>query len=60
MEALKAIVRVVNAVLNTINRVNKKRAADDAANTVANGGRVRKSDKSFDELADESERDSAK
>ena len=59
MEVFKAIVRVVNAVLNTINRVNKKRAADDAANTVANGGRVRKSDKSFDELADEYERDSA-
>ena len=48
----KAIGRFVNGVMNAINRKNKKDAANDAANTVSNGGRLLKSKKSFSDLAD--------
>ena len=54
---LKMLGRIVNAILDAINRAKKKDASDNPANTIANGGRVRKSDKSFEELAREFERD---
>lgn len=54
---LKTLERIVNAILDAINRSKKKDASDNPANTIANGGRVRKSEKSFEELAREFERD---
>ena len=51
---IAVIVRVLKGVLNAINRENKKDAANDPANTVANGGRVQQSSKSFSDLADKS------
>lgn len=59
MKWLSIFVRIMEAVANAINRKNKKDAANDPANTLANGGRVRKSNKSYSDLADESERDGA-
>lgn len=58
MKWLDALTRLLNGVLDAINRKNKKDAANDAANTIANGSRVRKSEQSFDDLADKSKRDS--
>ena len=60
MKWLSILVRVLEALANAINRKKKKDAADDPANTLANGGRVRKSNKSYSDLADESERDGTK
>ena len=57
---IAVIVRVLKGVLNAINRKNKKDAANDPANAVANGGSVQQSDKSFSELADKPKRDSTK
>lgn len=56
---LETLARVTNAILNSINISKKKAAADDPADTIANGGRVRESDVKFSDLADESERDKA-
>ena len=49
--------RLLEALLNAINRANKKKAADSPASTIANGGRVQQSDKTFSDLAEQSERD---
>ena len=57
---IAVIVRVLKGVLNAINRKNKKDAANDPANTVANGGRVQQSNQSFSDLADKPERDPTK
>lgn len=57
---LTVVTRILKGVLNAINRKNKKDAANDPANAVANGGSVQQSDKSFSELADKPKRNSTK
>ncbi|MFL7022231.1 hypothetical protein [Vibrio cyclitrophicus] len=57
---IAVLIRILKGVLNAINRKNKKDAANDPANTVANGGRVQQSSKSFSDLADKPERDPTK
>lgn len=51
---IKAVVRVMNAILNSINMVKKRKAANDPATAISNGGRVRESEQKFSDLADES------
>lgn len=58
MKWTEALGRFAIAVMDAINRKNKKDAASNSASTIANGERVRKSGKSFDELAERSERNS--
>lgn len=60
MKLAAIIVRVINAILDAINRKKKADAANHAADAIANGGSVLKSDKSFSDLANESKRDPAK
>lgn len=50
---IRAAVRVMNAILNTINKVKKRKAANDPAAAISNGGRVRESEQKFSDLADE-------
>lgn len=57
---IAVIARILKGIMNAINRKNKKDAANDPANAVANGGSVQQSDKSFSELADKPKRDSTK
>jgi hypothetical protein len=58
MKWAEALGRVANAVMDAINRKRKQDAANDAANTIANGGGVQQSNKSFADLADEPKRNS--
>ena len=46
MKLAALIVRIINAILYAINRKKKDDAANNAADAIANGGRVRESDKS--------------
>ena len=57
---IAVLIRILKGVLNAINRKNKKDAANDPANTVANGGRVQQSSKLFSDLTDKPERDPTK
>lgn len=57
---LAVLTRILKGILNAINRKNKKDAANNPANAIANGGSVQQSDKSYDELADEPKRNSTK
>lgn len=50
----KAIARLINAILDAINRKNKSDAHDNAANTIANGNRVRESEQSYADMASKS------
>ena len=59
MKWLDTLTRVLDGVMDAVNRKRKKDAANDAAGTIANGERVLKSKKSFSDLADESKRDPA-
>lgn len=59
MKWLGILARILEAIANAINRKKKKDAANDPANTIANGGRVHKSKLKYSDLADESERDGA-
>lgn len=52
MKLAALIVRVINAILDAINRKKKADAANNAADAIANGGRVRESDKSYSDMAD--------
>ena len=55
------IVRLGNAIMDTVNRSKKKDAANNAADTIANNDAgVRESETSFDDLASKSKRDQAK
>lgn len=54
MKLAALLVRVINAILDAINRKKKADAANNAANTIANGGRVHKSEQSYSGLADKS------
>jgi hypothetical protein len=60
MKLAELIARIVNAIIDAINRGKKADAANNPADAIANGGSVLKSDKSFAELADEPRRDPAK
>jgi len=50
----KTLIRLLEGVMNAINRKSKKDAADDPADTIANGGRVRESEQSFSDMASKS------
>ena len=52
------LVRISNGILDAINRKNKRDAANDSANYLASGGRVRKSEKSIGDLPEQSRGDS--
>ena len=43
--------RLGNATMDIINRIKAKNAADNIADTIANGGIVRESEQSFSDLA---------
>lgn len=47
------IIRILEAIINAFNIKKKKDAANNPASTIANGGRVRNSSKSYTDLADE-------
>lgn len=59
MKLSALIVRVINAILNAINRKKKADAANDAADAIANGGGVRESEQSYSDMADKSRSDKA-
>ena len=56
MSWLATVDRILNGVMDAYNRKKKRDASNDAANAISD--RVRKSDKSFNDVAGESERDS--
>ena len=53
----EAIARLANATMDAINRKKKRDAANHAADTIANGKRVRHSEQAYSDMADESGRD---
>lgn len=53
------VTRILDGVMDAINISKKKKYADDAASTIANGDGVRKSESSFADLADKSGSDRA-
>ena len=57
MKWLNALSRLIDGALNAYNRKKKSDAANDSANTIANGGSVRESEQSFTDLAGKSKRD---
>ena len=57
MKLAALLVRVINAILDAINRKKKADAANNSANAIANGGRVRESERSYSELAGKSRSD---
>ena len=57
-EWVKVLARVIKGILNALNQKKQQDYVDKPADALANGGRVQQSDKSFAELASESERDS--
>lgn len=59
MRLAALIVRIINAILYAINRKKKADAANNAADAIANGGRVRESDKSYSDMASKSRGDKA-
>jgi hypothetical protein len=56
---LELLRRLLEGAINAFNRQKKRDYTDNVSDAIANGGRVRKSDKSFSELADQSERNNA-
>lgn len=54
---VSALGRLINATMDAINRKRAKDAANNPADTIANGGGVQPSPKSYSDLADQSERD---
>lgn len=53
--------RIGDLILDAINRSNKKKMSDDAANSIANNDDgVRKSEQSFSDMASKSRGDSTK
>ena len=60
MNWLSTLSRVLNGVMNAINSKNKKDAANNSADFIANNDDgVRESKSSFDQLANKSKRDKA-
>jgi len=60
MDWLTALARIANGVMDALNRSKKKKYADNSDGTIANGGRVQHSSKTFSDLADEPERNKTK
>ncbi|WP_277207082.1 hypothetical protein [Vibrio misgurnus] len=54
---LQALARLLNALLDAINRSRKVAAGDAPSEHIANGGRVQHSDKTFADLANPPKRD---
>lgn len=59
MKIVEVIARIVEAILNAINRGNELDAKDNPAEYLADSDGVPKSDKSFSDLSSESKRDRA-
>ena len=59
MKIVEVIVRLIEAILNAINRGNELDAKDNPAEYLADSDSVPKSDKSFSDLSAESKRDRA-
>ena len=59
MKIAEVIARIVEAILNAINRGNELDAKDNTAEYLADSDSVPKSDKSFSDLSSESKRDRA-
>ncbi len=57
MNAINVFSRLIEAIINAINRKNKKNASDSPAEFISD--RVQRSDKSFDDLAAKPKRDRA-
>lgn len=57
MILLKVIGRLLEGLINAVNRYNSKKATDNPADTIANGSTVLHSDKTFTELSEQSKRD---
>lgn len=49
---IETINRILNGALDLYNRYKKKKAVDDVGETLSNGGKVDKSNLSFDDLRD--------
>lgn len=58
IQILILIKRVLNLFIQERNKQKVKDAKDNPANTIANNGRLHKSDKTFSDISRESERDS--
>lgn len=54
---VSALGRLINATMDAINRKRSKDAANNPADTIANGGRVQSSSKSYTDLASKPKRD---
>ena len=59
MKIVEVIARIVEAILNAINRGNELDAKNNPAEYLADSDSVPKSDKSFSDLSSESKRDRA-
>lgn len=57
MKAYELIVRLLNAIIEAINREKKAEAVSNPADAISNGGSVHKSKESFSDLAEQSKRD---
>lgn len=57
MKWVDTLFRVIEGVLNAINKHNKRKAVDDVADTISNGGVQHKSDQSFSGMARKSRSD---
>ncbi|HFG1962405.1 TPA: hypothetical protein ACGF38_002994 [Vibrio cholerae] len=56
-ELLSLFMRLVNAILDSINRSRKHAATDSPSEHIANGGLVQRSEKTFADLANQPHRD---
>ncbi|HGE5978621.1 TPA: hypothetical protein ACYHN4_000374 [Vibrio cholerae] len=56
-ELLSLLMRLVNAILDSINRSRKHAATDSPSEHIANGGLVQRSEKTFADVANQPDRD---
>lgn len=57
MKIAELIASIINAIIDAINRKKKADAANNAADTIANGGRVLDSDETYTDMAGKSRSD---
>lgn len=57
MKWLDVIARVLEGLINAINKKKQIDAVNNPADTISSGGRVQQSDKSFSDISGKSERD---
>ena len=57
-ELARLVVRISNAILDSVNRRRKRDAANNAPSNISNGGRVRRSEASISGLPEQSGCDS--